>query len=314
MSSRNWPTPSTRCSPGWKRRSPGSAGSWPTPPRAAHAADRNAHPDRRHLASPAASAAQLEPVLAAIGAAVDKSGELIEALLTLARSDRGPGPAELVNLPTAVEDAIDSIGPAATARQIHIGTTLHDAQVPGDRVLLERLVRNLIDDAVRHNVTGGWVLASTRTGAGIAEITVSNGGEHIPADQVPGVFEPFRRLSGRTGKQPGSGLGLSIVESVANAHGGHAEAHARPDGGLDVQVTPPATVNGPHARSPPTADPRAPDLAARQPHSSRRRPGPRDGRMRVPVPARARGTTSYGCGSCGVCRGGEWFRRPRLRC
>jgi signal transduction histidine kinase len=195
-------------------------------------------------AKPAASAAQLEPALAAIGAAVDKSAELIEALLTLARSDRGPGPTELVDLPTAVEDAIDSIGPAAKARQIQIGTALQDAQVTGDRILLERLVSNLLDNAVKHNVTGGWVRASTKTGTGIAEIIVSNGGEHIPADQVPGLFEPFRRLSGRTGNQPGTGLGLSIVASVANAHGGHAQAHARPDGGLDVQITLPATTNG----------------------------------------------------------------------
>jgi signal transduction histidine kinase len=143
-----------------------------------------------------------------------------------------------------VEDAIDSIGPAAKARQIQIGTALQDAQVTGDRVLLERLVSNLLDNAVKHNVTGGWVRASTKTGTGVAEITVSNGGEHIPADQVPGLFEPFRRLSGRTGNQPGTGLGLSIVASVANAHGGHAEAHARPDGGLDVQITLPATANG----------------------------------------------------------------------
>ena len=110
------------------------------------------------MARPAVSGAQLEPVLAAIGAAVDKSEELIEALLTLARSDRGPGPAELVDLPTAVEDAIDLIGPAAVARQIQIGTALEDAQVTGDRILLERLVSNLIDNAVKHNVTGGWVL------------------------------------------------------------------------------------------------------------------------------------------------------------
>jgi len=195
-------------------------------------------------ARPAASAAHLEPVLAAIGTAVDKSEELIEALLTLARSDRGPGSAELVDLPTAVEDAIDLIGQVATARQIQIGTALQDAQVTGDRVLLERLVSNLIENAVRHNVTGGWVLASTQTRSGIAEITVSNGGEHIPPDQVPELFEPFRRLSGRTGNQPGSGLGLSIVASVARAHSGHAEAHARPDGGLDVQITLPATANG----------------------------------------------------------------------
>jgi signal transduction histidine kinase len=208
-------------------------------------------------AKPAASTAQLEPALAAIGAAVDKSEELIEALLTLARSDRGPGPAETVDLPTAVEDAIDLIGPAAKARQIQIGTALQDAQVTGDRVLLERLVSNLIDNAVKHNVTGGWVRASTKTGTGIAEITVSNGGEHIPADQVPGLFEPFRRLSGRTGTRPGTGLGLSIVASVANAHGGHAQAHARPDGGLDVQITLPATANEhrPAAHQPQTLAP-----------------------------------------------------------
>ena len=201
-------------------------------------------------ARPAASPEQMQPVLAAIGAAVDKSEELIEALLTLARSDRGLGPAELVDLPTAVEDAIDSIGPAAASKQIQISTALHDAQVTGDRILLERLVSNLIDNAVKHNVTGGWVLASTRTDAGIAEVTVANGGEHIPPGQVTGLFEPFRRLSGRTGARPGAGLGLSIVASVANAHGGHAQAHARPDGGLDVQITLPATASGPRPAPP----------------------------------------------------------------
>jgi signal transduction histidine kinase len=195
------------------------------------------------LARPAASAAQLGPVMAEIGAAVDKSEELIEALLTLARADRGPSPAEVVDLPTAVEDAIDLIGPAAAARQIRIDTALQDVQVTGDRILLERLASNLIDNAVRHNVTGGWVLASTRTHAGIAELTVANGGERIAPDQVTGLFEPFRRLSGRTGNRPGSGLGLSIVASVAKAHGGHAEARARPDGGLDVQITLPASAH-----------------------------------------------------------------------
>ena len=195
------------------------------------------------MARPAATGAGLEPVLAAIGAAVNKSEELIEALFTLARSDRGPGPAELVNLPTAVEDAIDLIGPTAAARQIQISTALQGAQVTGDRVLLERLVSNLIDNAVQHNVTGGWVRASTKTGTGIAELTVTNSGEHIPPCQVPGLFEAFRRLAGRAGNQPGSGLGLSIVASVAQAHGGHAEAHARADGGLEVQITLPAAAN-----------------------------------------------------------------------
>ena len=153
-------------------------------------------------ARPAASAAKLEPVLAAIGAAVDRSEELIEALLTLARSDRGPGPAELVDLPTAVEDAINLI--ARPPRPGRSGSTprCRTPRSAGTRVLLERLVSNLIDNAVKHNVTGGWVLASTRSDAGTAELTVANGGEHIPADQVTGLFEPFRRLGGRTGNRP----------------------------------------------------------------------------------------------------------------
>ena len=120
------------------------------------------------LAKPAGSARQLEPVLAGVRAAVDKSEELIEALLTLAR--------------------------------------------------------NLVDNAVRHNVPDGWVLASTRHDAGQVELTVANGGEPIPADQVSGLFEPFRRLFGRTGSRSGTGLGLSIVASVARAYDGLAEA------------------------------------------------------------------------------------------
>jgi signal transduction histidine kinase len=189
------------------------------------------------LAKPASSARQPDPVLAGVRAAVDKSEELIEALLTLARSDRGLDHTEVVDLPTAVEDAIDLSAPAAAARQVRMDTELQDAQITGDRVLLERLVSNLIDNAVRHNVPGGWVLASIRRHEGRVELAVANGGEPVPADQVTGLFEPFRRLSGRAGGPPGTGLGLSIVASVAKAHGGDAEAHARADGGLEVHIS-----------------------------------------------------------------------------
>ena len=228
-------------------------------------------------AKPAASAAGLEPVLAAIGAAVDKSEELIEALLTLARSDRGPGPAELVDLPTAVEDAIDLIGPAAKARQIQIGTALQDAQVTGDRVLLERLVSNLIDNAVKHNVTGGWVQASTKTGTGIAEITVANGGEHVPArTRYPGCSEPFRRLSGRTG-HPARYRPRPVHRRIRGQRArrprpGPRQARRR------TRRADRAARRGERtqARPPPTADPRAPDLAARPPRPPRGRTGQRD--------------------------------------
>ncbi len=195
------------------------------------------------LAKPASSARQPDPVLAGVRAAVDKSEELIEALLTLARSDRGLGRTEVVDLPTAVEDAIDLIRPAAAAMQVRIDTALQHAQVTGDRVLIERLVSNLIDNAVRHNLPDGWVLASPRQHAGRAELTIASSGEPIPADQVTGLFEPFRRLAGRAGNPSGTGLGLSIVASVAKAHGGHAVARARPDGGLEVQITLPAAAH-----------------------------------------------------------------------
>jgi signal transduction histidine kinase len=118
--------------------------------------------------------------LVGVRVAADRSEELIEALLTLARSDRGLGETEIVDLPTAVEDAIDQASAAAAARQVTIGTSLQPAQVTGDRVLIERLASNLIDNAVRHNLHGGWVQAATRCEAGIAELAITSSGAPIP--------------------------------------------------------------------------------------------------------------------------------------
>jgi signal transduction histidine kinase len=197
------------------------------------------------LADPDTPLPEVHSVLGTVRAAADKSGELIEALLTLARSDRGLGPVEAVDLPTAVEDAIDQATPAAAARQISISSDLQPAQVTGDRILLERLASNLVDNAVRHNLPGGWVRARTRHQKSHADLTIASSGEPIPPDQVAGLFEPFRRLPGRTGRPSGTGLGLSIVASVAEAHGGQATATARPDGGLEVHITLPATTHQP---------------------------------------------------------------------
>jgi signal transduction histidine kinase len=194
------------------------------------------------LAKPARPAAQLCETLAGVRAAVDRSEELIEALLTLARSDSGLRQTEVVDLPTAVEDAIDQASITAAAKQVQIDTSLQPAQVTGDRVLIERLASNLIDNAVRHNVPGGWVRAATCCKAGTAELTITSSGDPIPPDQVAGLFEPFRRLSGRAGNQSGAGLGLSIVASVARTHGGRAEAHSRSTGGLEVRIKLPATA------------------------------------------------------------------------
>jgi len=200
------------------------------------------------MAKPTRSTAQLESLVVGVRAAALRSEQLIEALLTLARSDRGLGATEIVDLPTAVDDAVDLLGPAIAARQITIDTALGDARTSGDRVLLERLVMNLMDNAVRYNVPGGWVRATTEHQADGIRLVVANSGAVIPADRVPELLEPFRRLNERAGTAMGSGLGLSIVQSVASAHGGRLSARARPEGGLEVELTLPAAA-GPQARA-----------------------------------------------------------------
>ena len=188
------------------------------------------------MAKPVRSTEQLEALVAKVRLAVDQSEDLIEALLTLARSDRGVGPTEVVDLPTAVDDAIDLVGPRAAAERITIDASLSAAQTVGDRVLLERLVNNLLDNAARYNVAGGWIRVATGSQPGGVCLTVANSGQEVPGDRVPELFEPFRRLHDRVGTGPGNGLGLSIVQSVVTAHGGELTARPLPGGGLEVRV------------------------------------------------------------------------------
>jgi signal transduction histidine kinase len=193
------------------------------------------------LAKPAATREELFGMGRDVRAAVDRAEALIEALLTLARTERGLTEREPVDLATVVEDAVDAAAgrpvAAANGRQVH--TSLAPAPTTGDRILLERLAANLYDNAVRHNVPDGDVWLSTATVAGRAVLTVGNTGQIIPPEAVPSLFEPFRRLHERTGEN-GSGLGLAIVASIAAAHGGEATAGALPDGGLRVTVSLPA--------------------------------------------------------------------------
>jgi signal transduction histidine kinase len=104
--------------------------------------------------------------------------------------------------------------------------------VRGDPVLLERLVQNLLRNAIAYNVAGGEV----RVACAGQRLTVSNTGPEVSAYEIPGLFEPFRRLTDRIGSAEGSGLGLSIVRSIVTAHGGTVTAEPRPDGGLTVTV------------------------------------------------------------------------------
>ncbi|HJY95052.1 MAG TPA: HAMP domain-containing sensor histidine kinase, partial [Streptosporangiaceae bacterium] len=189
------------------------------------------------LAKPTRTPAQLETMAVEVRHAADRAEALIEALLTLARSDRGTEPREPLDVAVLAEDALDAAAPAIRAHPVTVQAVLAPAPAVGDPVLVERLVTNLIDNAVRHNVPDGWVQVATGTRAGMAFIDVANGGPLIPPELVPSLFEPFRRLSDRAGSPDGMGLGLSIVRSVALAHRGYATARPRPAGGLEITVS-----------------------------------------------------------------------------
>src|SRR5262249_9785329 len=133
--------------------------------------------------------------------------------------------------------AMDQVSPAAAEQGIELRSTLETASVRGDQSLLERMVANLLENAVGYNVSPGWGDEGTGNHSDQARLRVHNRGPHLAADRVPSLFEPLRRLSrDRTSAGRGSGLGLSIVRSVARAHGGDATARPRASGGLTVEV------------------------------------------------------------------------------
>ncbi|WP_242427800.1 HAMP domain-containing sensor histidine kinase [Streptomyces sp. Root431] len=159
-----------------------------------------------------------------------RSERLIDGLLLLARSERGLAEREDVVLgEVVVEEYEDAV------------VVVDGGVVRGSRVLLGQLVRNLVANAVAYNVPGGVVDVHVEGGV----LTVVNTGPVVPPEQVDGLFEPFRRGEGRDRMGPGAGLGLSIVRSIAVAHGGCVTATARSTaegGGLAVAVTLPVTA------------------------------------------------------------------------
>jgi signal transduction histidine kinase len=195
------------------------------------------------LAKPVPSPVELRGMAYDIRDAVDHAEGLVEALLTLARNQRGLTVREDVDLATVAEDVLDLVN----LRDRHPHPSLQPAVTSGDPVLLERLIANLVDNAVRYNIPGGDVWVRTSTVAGRPTVVVTNTGPAIPPDAVDGLFEPFHRLHDRTTGN-GFGLGLAIVASIAAIHHGTVAAHARPDGGLEVVLTvPPSPRSVPRA-------------------------------------------------------------------
>ncbi|MCW3014923.1 MAG: hypothetical protein JWO02_2015 [Solirubrobacterales bacterium] len=189
------------------------------------------------LAKPDRTAAQLEGMAVEVRSAVDRSEALIDGLLTLARSDRAATAREPVDLAVIAEDALElAAGHTPKDSDVAIEATLGDAPALGDRVLLERLAANLIDNAIAYNIPGGWVRVSTGLRDATAFLEVVNSGPTIAPDDVAALFEPFRRLDGRAGRPAGLGLGLSIVRAVATAHDARLDVQAPPAGGLKLVV------------------------------------------------------------------------------
>jgi signal transduction histidine kinase len=188
------------------------------------------------MAKPTRTTEALEVLVDRVRHALAQSEAIIDGLLTLARSDRGLTSRELVDLEAAAQDALDQAVPTARRAGVVVEADLTAAPILGDRVLVERMVANLVDNAVRYNVPGGSVQVETGTRHGQSCLSVTNTGPVVPEEQVASLFEPFTRLDQRVPNGTGVGLGLSIVASVAAAHHGHLRALAVPTGGLKVTV------------------------------------------------------------------------------
>ncbi len=172
----------------------------------------------------------------------DRQEELIDALLALAQGQRGIDRRERIDLAEVVERVVAAHRAEAIARGLDLGVSLaKPVPVSGDPRLIERLVTNLLENALHHNVPDGRVRVHVEAAADEGTLTISNTGLVVPADEVARLLQPFQRLApDRVGHRGGLGLGLSIVAAIATAHDGALAVRPDADGGLAVEVRLPA--------------------------------------------------------------------------
>jgi signal transduction histidine kinase len=209
------------------------------------------------LDDPDVGEAELRDMAAVVHEAVERAEQLIDSLLTLARSQDGLRRHEPVDLGESVAAVAKRMGLALSDEGIVLEVSGETAAIDGDRALLQRLIENLLTNALRYNQPHGFVSIAIERDSTTVRLAVANSGPAVAPDVAPRLFEPFLRTDdSRSRDSGGAGLGLSIVAAVASAHGGEATASARPDGGLVVTVTFPS----------------APATFTHTPYDERRRP------------------------------------------
>jgi signal transduction histidine kinase len=200
------------------------------------------------LADPQASTQSLRSTFERVLAATKQQERLLEALLALARGQAGLDRWEPFDLAAVTDEALLARHAEVRRRKLHLDAALDPAPALGDPRLAERLVGNLVDNAIGHNLPEGWIQVQTHSRAGRAELSVANSGPAVPPAEVDRLLRPFQRLGAdRTGHRQGHGLGLSIVAAVAAAHNAELRVRARPVGGLEVMVRFPAPDGAPPA-------------------------------------------------------------------
>jgi signal transduction histidine kinase len=196
------------------------------------------------LADPDATAESLRTTCEELLATSRQQEQIIQALLTLARSQRGLEHREHFDLALTAQEVLSQRAGQAERWGLRVTVSLAPAITVGDPQLAELLMVNLVDNALRHNVANGWIEVTTGTRNGQCVVRVANSGPVIPPDGLDRLFQPFQRggqeRTARSGDD-GLGLGLSIVDAIAAAHGAVITGRVQPVGGLDVEVAFPAS-------------------------------------------------------------------------
>lgn len=168
---------------------------------------------------------------------------MIDDLFELSQIDAGVLElhVERASLHDLVSDILEAMAPHARQRGLHLQGSVHGElpDVAVDTRRLQRVLVNLVQNAIRHTPADGTVLIEARATGSDVEVSVRDTGEGIPPEELPRVFEPFYQGDKALSRTGGAGVGLSIVKALVEAHGGRVWAQSTPGGGSTFSFTVP---------------------------------------------------------------------------